>query len=269
MPYHVYVWYTPKGGRHDEFYELDLDEQGLRKNIVEPYLRGERFMCSGKPIDPLEDHQIIISETVVPSSMLIPKIRMEKKLGHLTLGVRDEYYVVDWGRDVTRKFISSPPKKVIKTEKAQRDLSKNVFIVHGRDDRPALELANILQNDFGLNPIILREKEDRGNTIAEKLERYSEDVGYAFVILTPDDVGSLKEDYDRDGKIYPRARQNAVMEFGYFWGLLNRSRVCCLVKGEVEKPSDIAGVIYKPFKDRVKECYREIAKELKAAGYKT
>jgi len=65
----------------------------------------------------------------------------------------------------------------------------------------------------------------------------------------------------------PRARQNVVLEFGYFMGLLGRDRVCCLYKGNVELPSDMHGIVYISFKESVTEVRNKIIKELKAAGY--
>jgi predicted nucleotide-binding protein len=64
-----------------------------------------------------------------------------------------------------------------------------------------------------------------------------------------------------------RARQNVLLELGYFIGKLGRSRVCCLYKGELEIPSDLSGVICKKFTNNIHELYGELRKELRAAGY--
>lgn len=162
-----------------------------------------------------------------------------------------------------------PTEEIEPRAKRKIPESRRVFIVHGRNDKPALELARILEKDIGLEPIILREKPDEGKTIIEKLEKFS-DVSYAFVILTPDDVGGLEELVKRDPSkaLRPRARQNVVLEFGYFMGLLGRSKVCCLLQGDVERPSNMEGIIYKSFRNSVKECFHDITKELRAAGFK-
>jgi predicted nucleotide-binding protein len=49
---------------------------------------------------------------------------------------------------------------------------------------------------------------------------------------------------------------------------LGRRRVAILYKESVEQPSDIAGLIYIPFKDRVEEVQLQLLRELQAAGYK-
>jgi len=144
--------------------------------------------------------------------------------------------------------------------------SKNIFIVHGQDEKPKLELARMLAK-LGLNPIILSEQADKGKTIIEKLEQNSLDIGYAFVLLTPDDMAVPSS--ENLGNVHsPRARQNVILELGYFIGKLGRDRICCLYNDNVELPSDIHGVVYKRFNKSIEECFKSIAEELKAAGYK-
>lgn len=98
-------------------------------------------------------------------------------------------------------------------------------------------------------------------TIPEKLTAYSS-VGFAVVLLTPDDVGRAKKDTDDKD----RARQNVILELGYFVGRLGRSRVCALRKGDVEIPSDYLGVVYTEL-DAAGGWKQSLAQELEAAGY--
>jgi predicted nucleotide-binding protein len=118
-------------------------------------------------------------------------------------------------------------------------LSKEVFVVHGHDDAARLEVCGLL-NKVGLTPIVLHEQASRGMTVIEKLEHHS-DVGFAVVLLTPDDIGGPK-----DGGTQPRARQNVIAELFYFMGKLGRGKVCAIKKGDLEIPSDIGGVVYVP-----------------------
>ncbi len=137
----------------------------------------------------------------------------------------------------------------------------DVFVVHGRDGE-AKELVARFLTKLGLNPIILHEQPNAGRTVIEKFERHSA-VGFAVVLLTPDDVGGLAEDPET---LLPRARQNVVLELGYFMGRLGRSRVCALAKESVEFPSDVAGVIYVPL-DVGGAWKMALVKELKASGF--
>ena len=65
-----------------------------------------------------------------------------------------------------------------------------------------------------------------------------------------------------------RARQNVIAELGWFAGRLGRNRVCALVKGKVELPSDFAGVGYVDM-DPKGSWKREVAQELEAASFST
>jgi predicted nucleotide-binding protein len=117
--------------------------------------------------------------------------------------------------------------------------SKRVFLVHGHDSDAKQTVARFLER-LGLEPIILHEQANEGRTVIEKIEAFSE-VGFAVVLLTPDDVGAAKDDA---ANVKQRARQNVVLELGYFLGKLRRNRVCALYKTGVEIPSDYQGVLY-------------------------
>jgi predicted nucleotide-binding protein len=131
--------------------------------------------------------------------------------------------------------------------------------------------------ELGLTPIVLSEQPSSGRTVIEKLEAYS-NVGYVFVILTPDDLGGFVElgsKWSRPQRLrhflktaQTRPRQNVILEFGYFVGKLGRNRVTCLLKKPVEQPSDMQGIVYIRFNETLEEIRSEIAKELQAAGYK-
>jgi predicted nucleotide-binding protein len=137
--------------------------------------------------------------------------------------------------------------------------SRKVFLVHGHDEAVKLAVARFLEK-LGLEPVILHEQPNKGQTVIEKFEANS-DVGFAVVLLTPDDEGRAATGKD----LRPRARQNVILELGYFIGKLCRPRVCALYKEGVELPSDIHGVIYVPY-DGAGGWRLELARELKAAG---
>ncbi len=109
----------------------------------------------------------------------------------------------------------------------------------------------------------LEERPDAGRTIIEKFEQESEHVGFALILLTPDDLAIDPATPDRTAE---RARQNVIFELGYFVGRLGRGRVCLLRKGNIEMPSDLQGVIYKPI-DEHNGWYVAVAKDLKQAGF--
>jgi predicted nucleotide-binding protein len=140
---------------------------------------------------------------------------------------------------------------------------RKVFVVHGRDNEAKQEVARFI-TDVGLEPIILHEQASAGMTIIEKIERYSNDADFAIVLYTPCDHGRGVH----ESKFAPRnrARQNVVFEHGYLMAKLGRENVCALVKGDIETPNDISGVVYVQI-DGYGGWKSEVAKELKACGY--
>jgi predicted nucleotide-binding protein len=139
-------------------------------------------------------------------------------------------------------------------------LSKDVFVVHGRDEVAKEQVASVI-NRAGLNAVILHQQANGGATVIEKFEKHAGAVGFAVVIATPDDVGGLVGEAQR-----PRARQNVIGEMFWFAGRLGRRHVCALVKGDLEMPSDVAGIVYTPM-DEHGGWKSKLLQELAAAGY--
>jgi predicted nucleotide-binding protein len=181
-------------------------------------------------------------------------------MGHLRALANDhEFWNEKWQEE------SEMPKKmaVIKKEpnSATRQISNKVFIVHGHDNEAKLEVARTLENG-GFEPVILHEQADNGLTVIEKIEKYT-DVAYAIVLYTECDIGRAKNipaDKERH-----RARQNVVFEHGYLIAKLGRDHVSALVKGDVETPSDISGILYIPM-DPAGAWKMHLAKNMQAAG---
>jgi hypothetical protein len=151
-------------------------------------------------------------------------------------------------------FISRPP------ESPRKVSTRKIFIVHGHDTEITTETARFLEK-LTLQPIILHEQPDQGQTIIEKFEAYS-DVGFAVVLLTPDDVGAKQTESEN---LKARARQNVILELGYFLGKLGRRSVASIYKSGVEIPSDYQGVLFIPY-DKEGMWKLKLTKELKSAG---
>ncbi|WP_417387306.1 TIR domain-containing protein [Gimesia sp.] len=141
---------------------------------------------------------------------------------------------------------------------------KKIFIVHGRDNETKQEVARFIES-LGIGTIILHEQASGGMTIIEKIEHYADESNYALVLYTACDLGRGIH----ESKIHPknRARQKVVFEHGYLMAKLGRRNVCALVKGEIETPNDISGVVYVGL-DQAGGWKNEVIKELKACGYK-
>lgn len=163
--------------------------------------------------------------------------------------------IIPFARDYKSYVLSngnSKPKLIIPN-------SNKIFIVHGHDEGALQSLARFLEK-LKLEVIILKEQPNQGRTIIEKYEQSAEEVGFAVVLLTPDDVGAATSVSDQQH----RARQNVVFELGYFAGKLGRGRVCLLRKGDVEMPSDLFGVVYTEM-DGAEGWKQALVREMKAA----
>jgi len=139
--------------------------------------------------------------------------------------------------------------------------SNRVFVVHGRDEALRESVARLLEQ-IGLVPVILHEQPNKGRTVIEKFVDYS-DVGFAVVLLTPDDRGGLAADAFQS--FQPRARQNVILELGFFIGKLGRGNVCALYKEGVDVPSDYSGVLFLPV-DSAGAWRFQLGREMREAG---
>lgn len=281
MPYyHVYIhWEDEVGARWGENIDFSLEQ--ITK-LVKTIKEGTPFVLKNFRIIPFNITKLEIWKT-------------EER----AYGKSDTWrWIPSHGVNVTNSFIIALPTKPdsrkiedkIKTNssgKIKTAVSKNVFIVYGRDETQALLLQKYLKDKLKVDAVMFDDLPDKGRTIIEQLEYIQDNVGYAFVIVTPDDVGCLTENIRELAKmlvglktikgetvakifrmLQTRARQNVVFELGLFMGALGREKVCCLLKRDTaERPSDIDGVLYKRFNESVSEIFHEIPEELKAAGY--
>lgn len=140
-------------------------------------------------------------------------------------------------------------------------LPESIFIVHGRDTDAVNVVKLFVYDVTGIMPQILADRAGGGDTIIEKFEREAASSDYAIVLLTPDDEGHNKAD---GGDLQDRARQNVILELGYFFGKLGRSKVAVL-NGGVEQPSDVHGLNYISYPSG--QWKEELRRELRTAGF--
>jgi predicted nucleotide-binding protein len=150
----------------------------------------------------------------------------------------------------------TPPPVQADTSHTQ---NRRIFVVHGHDEASKLSVERFLKV-LSFEPIVLHAQPNKGATVIEKFESNA-DVGFAVVVLTPDDVGGVSAD-----ALQGRARQNVVLELGYFTGRLGRNRVAALKRGDLELPSDVVGVVYIDFDERG-AWKLDLARELEAAEF--
>lgn len=159
--------------------------------------------------------------------------------------------------NVFRKDLDSYDRQ---DDAAPQPTNNAVFLVHGHNDLIREMTARAVEK-VGLTAIILNEQVNRSDTIIEKLERHA-NVNFAVVLMTADDVGGKKS---QTPVLQDRARQNVILELGYFMGKIGRKQVCVLYEKGVELPSDYYGVVYIEIDDRGAWRYA-LGKEFKEAG---
>jgi predicted nucleotide-binding protein len=143
---------------------------------------------------------------------------------------------------------------------------RHIFVVHGHDQDARDQLELVLHR-LRLKPFILMNTTGEGKTLIEALEGqigrdFTSDFGIA--LFTPDDVGYAKKDGPQ--KAEPRARQNVILETGMLLASLTRERMAIIVKGHVELPSDLQGIIRFGYNEHIREIVPKLCTRLQEAG---
>jgi predicted nucleotide-binding protein len=134
-----------------------------------------------------------------------------------------------------------------------------IFVVHGHARAALHETVRVLERGTGREVVVLHEQANAGRTILEKFEDHAADVSFAVVLLTADDEGGVRT----SASTSLRGRQNVIFELGFFFGKLGRNRVAVLLEENVEKPSDIDGLVYINL-DQAGAWKQALARELEA-----
>jgi len=238
----------------------DLTLQQVREQVVDPWQQRRRFSVEGVIIaEPDQVLEIRIVQTEQPQAYYEQQRKAETR-GRNIIDIESPRLIPFWhgkGTDHTNDFLfrESLPAAAAPAESPPA----KAFIVHGHDTAMLNEVA-LLLNRLDIDAIILKDRPNLSRTLIEKLEQNS-DVGYAIILFTPDDVGRAKDEKE----LKPRARQNAVLELGYFIGYLGRKNVCALMADGLDRPSDIDGVGYIAI-DSQGAWQMKLAREMRAAG---
>lgn len=270
MPYYHVLIETKNPS--EKYYELDkTDLSEIKEEIVIPYLNGKEFTVDGYSLDKSKVKRFIIKESDCSSKEYAT--REQAKLSPNVIMVIYPHYIVgnnDYTIDITKRILKEcrsqlqevvPKLEALPPNRPETPMDKSkVFIVHGHDDAAKEAAARFVEN-LGFKAIILHEQASSGKTIIEKIEANT-NVGFAIVLYTPCDLGASQKQKDQ---LKARARQNVIFEHGYLIGKIGRENVCALVKGDIEKPTDISGVVYIPM-DEGDSWKLAVAKEMKKSG---
>lgn len=273
MFYQVLIETNEKVGKsqnNKQLYELDKTNLlEIEEDVIIPYLKKEQFQFDGYFLDPKNVLRVVVKETE-RTTKEYSKYENDNMSRNVIMYISPEDIVHydKYTKDITKQVFTSAKEKIDKGTTSskpskmseQPDMTK-VFIVHGQDELAKIDVARFIEK-LGFQAIILHEQVSSGKTIIEKIEEFS-NVGFGVVLYTPCDVGAKKGE---EANLQSRARQNVVFEHGYLIAKLGRRNVSALVKGKVEIPNDISGVVYVPLDDH-KAWQLALAKELRNSGY--
>jgi len=202
------------------------------KRLFDAYIASRSF--SEIPTVWVDSHYVTADQTMKPTKAQTPKPAITAQAPISMTATNAEEPV---------KEAPMSPRREISPLTSPSGTESRIFIVHGHDENAMLRIARHVFSLTGINPISLAEEAGGGDTIIEKFERVGGAADYAIVLLSGDDVGQTTVAHENNEKPQPRARQNVVLELGYFIGKLTRAHVIVVDEG-VERPSDIAGLSY-------------------------
>jgi predicted nucleotide-binding protein len=284
--YHAFIEYQYKDEVHRVVW-FNATEAQVR-TVCEAIKNNLGFWLNGRMLQPSQVERILVfcssdnyNDIKLPSGHKATESNVAEVLKYFNLEM------VKGVTDCSLDFLSVPIKAEQPINMAKENYSKKkTFIVHGRDKAPALELKDYLKDTYALDVVVFDDikRKKTSPTIIEILEYIMSNAGYAFIVATPDDLGSYRKDIEKSkeellinpetinvksiltilSKFKTRARQNVVFEHGLFIGALGRDRVCCLLQADTQdKQTDIDGIVYVCFKENVSETFPEIVEKLK------
>jgi predicted nucleotide-binding protein len=207
----------------------------------------------------VDDYRFLPPDMMHIQAALVTHDNFEQSIDRAALGISQ------WIRSSPRKtvgdlfanaFSADLVEEVNRAGEETTDEAKHsVFVVHGHDDSARGEVSKYLR-EIGVKPIVLSEIEEPEDSLLRRFLRIAEQAAFAVVVFSPDDIGASLVHFDApkggDKALRYRARQNVVLELGFFLGKLKDFNKVFVLRSnprepwpEFEMPSDLAGAIYK------------------------
>ena len=128
-----------------------------------------------------------------------------------------------------------------------------VFVVHGTDHTFLDEVTGYLEG-HGVKAVVLTRMAGAEQSLFQKFLKWGGAARFAVVLVSADDMGASRVQYEHDGvadkALQFRARQNVILELGFFYGRLGWENVFVLFEApdrvypNFESPSDLGGVLF-------------------------
>jgi predicted nucleotide-binding protein len=262
--YHIYIQYNEpdKTG-----FRFNITQEELVRTFTGPYNEGKPFWFLGRLLNPIKVQKAVIFWSYEAANMLdLPNLE------NLISAINKKYMLecVEQGKVkgaylCTEKFLTKP-QAATALSVAPSSGKRRVLVASGSDDEMKQALTWALSK-LWLVPVVLCEEPAHGKKIIERFNDYA-DVGFAVVLLSPDDYVYAKTEEPTKRKLKPN--QDVIFELGYLLGKLGKDKVLVLFreseKGAFNVNIDFEGIKTTPFDDR--DSWKlALIRELTASGY--
>jgi len=226
---------------------------------ISPLLRKRQWLLLPKPTSKIEVHRAALEIANSTQAFL--------KSEHREKPVAEARAVAS---DIAKNVRGTRPAE--ESESAPPD---SVFVVHGHD-KEALQLVNEYLEKLGVQTIVLTRVRGPSQSLFQRFLSFSKKARFAIVILTADDMGAARRQYDLEDvgarALQFRARQNVILELGFFYGFLGWENVFVVVFPpnkkfpNFERPSDLDGIIFDTM-DETDDWRESLAGKLRDAKF--
>lgn len=259
--YHVYIEYVEPDKSGIRF-NINLEE--LNRTFTEPFNAGQPFWFMSRLLNPVKVNKAVIFWSYESADKL--KLPNGEKL----VAAKDKTYLIECVQKskikgvyvCTEKFVPQTDKNVFTPKAGQA--SRRVFVVSNADEEMKQAVTKTLSKLL-LVPVVSREEPGHCRRIVEQPAEY-EDVGFAVVLLSPDDYAYAKTDEPSKRRLRPN--QEVVFELGYLLGKLGKEKVLVLFRetANFELPSCFENLKVTAFDDRG-SWKLSLTRELAKNGY--
>ncbi len=263
--YHIYVEYAEPNKSGIRF---NVSQEELVRTFTSPFNEGKPFWFMGKLLNP---HKVakaaIFWSYQTADKLILPNqenlvVAKDKKyvLDNIVKGKVKGVYLC------TEKFLppTQKPAAPMQSVKSSSVVRRRVLVVCGTDDKMKHAVTNALIK-LQLVPVVMCEEPSQGRKIVERFQDYA-DVGFAVVLLSPDESLYDKDESPTKRKLRPR--QDVVFELGFLLGKLGKGNVLVFQRecANFESPADFEGIKVTAFDDR-NSWKLALIRELANSGY--
>ena len=245
--YHIYIEYAEPDKSGIRF---NVPQEELVRTFATPFTAGQPFWFMGKLLNPHKVAKAVIfwsyeaaDKLTLPNQENLVAAKDKKYLLESVIKgkVKGAYLC-------TEEFLPSTQKNGFPTQPAKSSDKRRVFVVCSTDDEMKKAIINALTK-LWLVPVVICEEPSQGRKIVERFHDYT-DVGFAVVLLSPDDFAYGKNQAPTKRKLRPR--QDVVFELGFLLGKLGKGNVLvfCRECENFESPADFEGIKVTAFDDR-------------------